>query len=217
MNTPNINDRVRAITDCTSGLFKKGNEGICVELYLLGVDILFDGLDEPRYANFHEIELIESEPTTQNPFPTFNEFINELVKADPRHKERFCYNYFAQFGKQPSQPNSKPFPWIGEAIDDLKENLFGINTEQFEAIYNYFAQFGLREVFPEVGKEYEFSEDGENWRRDTFESYESNNSIGFTHIRPIQPSRLEQLMEKHPNLTDKEQTELLELLLTQTK
>jgi hypothetical protein len=74
----------------------------------------------------------------------------------------------------------------------------------------------VREVFPEVGKEYEFSEDGENWRRDTFESYESNNSIGFTHIRPIQPSRLEQLKAKHPNLTQDEQTELIELLLTQT-
>jgi len=154
------------------------------------------------------------------PFPTFNEFINELVKADPRHKERFCYHYFAQFGKQPSQPNSKPFPTFEEfdtwycETEPVKNNGECKWTQQ---VYDYLVQFGVREVFPEVGKEYEFSEDGENWRRDTFESYESNNSIGFTHIRPIQPSRLEQLKAKHPNLTQEEQAELLHLLLTQTK
>jgi hypothetical protein len=82
-------------------------------------------------------------------------------------------------------------------------------------IYSYFKRFKTVEVFPEVGKEYEFSEDGENWRRDTFESYESNNNIGFTHIRPIKPSRLEQLKSKHPNLTQEEQAELLDLLLTE--
>jgi hypothetical protein len=106
----------------------------------------------------------------------------------------------------------KPFPWIGEAIDDLKENLFGINTEQFEAIYNYFAEFGVREVFPEVGKEYEFSEDGKNWIKDIFESYESNDSIGLTHIRPIQPSRLEQLKARKDELTREELLDLIELM-----
>jgi hypothetical protein len=193
------------------------------------------------------------------PFPTFNEFINELVKADPRHKERFCYHYFAQFGKQPSQPNSKPFPTFEEFCEWYRTeqgNMQGVyhyfaqfgkqpsqpNSKPFptfeefdtwycetepvknngeckwtQQVYDYLVQFGVREVFPEVGKEYEFSEDGENWRKDRFESYESNNSIGFTHIRPIQPTRLEQLKAKHPNLTDTEQKELIDLLLTQTK
>jgi hypothetical protein len=216
MNKFKIGDRVRAVKD-VSGWFTIGQIGTVEGANEHHIFVTFDnGREAPVKAD--EIELIEAEPTTQNPFPTFNEFINELVKADPRHKERFCYNYFAQFGKQPSQPNSKPFPWIGEAIDDLKENLFGINTEQFETIYNYFAQFGVREVFPEVGKEYEFSTDGMNWEKVELGGFkEAGANWTFKYIRPIQPSRLEQLMEKHPNLTDTEQKELLDLLLTQTK
>jgi len=213
MNQFNIGDRVRAVKDCVDDQWfhLKGQKGTVKGINENFILVYFDsGFETP--ARFHEIELIVSEPTTQNPFPTFNEFINELVKADPRHKERFCYNYFAQFGKQPSQPNSKPFPWIGEAIDDLKENLFGINTEQFEAIYNYFAEFGVREVFPEVGKEYEFSEDGKNWIKDIFESYESNDSIGLTHIRPIKPTRLEQLKARKDELTREELLDLIELM-----
>jgi hypothetical protein len=213
MNQFKIGDRVRAVKD-VSGWFTIGQIGTVEGANEHHIFVTFDnGREAP--VKVDEIELIESEPTTQNPFPTFNEF-HEWYRTEQGNMQG-VYHYFAQFGKQPRQPNSKPFPWIGEAINDLKENVFGINTEQFETIYNYFSQFGVREVFPEVGKEYEFSEDGENWRRDIFESYESNNSIGFTHIRPIQPSRLEQLMEKHPNLTDTEQTELLHLLLTQNK
>jgi hypothetical protein len=106
----------------------------------------------------------------------------------------------------------KPFPEIGVAVLDLSYNLKGINTEQFKAIYNYFAQFGVREVFPEVGKEYKFSYDGENWIKDIFESYESNNSIGFTHIRPIQPTRLEQLKARRSELNREELLELVELM-----
>jgi hypothetical protein len=118
---------------------------------------------------------------------------------------------------EPNQSVPKPFPWIGEAIDDLKENLFGINTEQFETIYNYFAQFGVREVFPEVGKEYEADQlNSDNIIRGEL-NYFHIGGYACHKIRPIQPSRLEQLMEKHPNLTDTEQKELLDLLLTQNK
>jgi hypothetical protein len=172
MNTFKIDDRVRTVKGL-SGWFTIGQIGTVEGANEHHIFVTFDnGREAPVKAD--EIELIESEPTTQNPFPTFEEFMDWVYK-DAYQK-------------------------------DIYQN-----------IYNYFAQFGVREVFPEVGKEYEFSEDGENWRRDTFESYESNNSIGFTHIRPIQPSRLEQLKSKHPNLTHDEQTELLHLLLTQNK
>jgi hypothetical protein len=169
MNTFKLGDKVRAVKRCSEGMFKKGDIMQVEKVDSSGVETACN-----KYATFDEIELIESEPTTQNPFPTFEEFMDWVYK-DAYQK-------------------------------DIYQN-----------IYNYFAQFGVREVFPEVGKEYEFSEDGENWIKDTFESYESNNSIGFTHIRPIQPSRLEQLKAKHPNLTQEEQAELLHLLLTQNK
>ena len=103
------------------------------------------------------------------PFPTFEEFINELVKADPKHKERFCYNYFAEFG--------------------------------------------LREVFPEVGKEYEFSTDGMIWEKVEFGGFkEAGTNWTFKYIRPIQPSRLEQLKARKDELTREELLDLVELM-----
>jgi hypothetical protein len=115
----------------------------------------------------------------------------------------------------------KQFPEIKQAIDDLNMHLKGINTEQFKAIYNYFAQFQYEktvEVFPEAGKEYEFSDDKKTWHKNRFEGFKAMRfNSTWSHIRPIQPSRLEQLKAKHPNLTQDEQTELLELLLTQMK
>jgi hypothetical protein len=62
--------------------------------------------------------------------------------------------------------------------------------------------------------------DGKDWQQAMLISYairglfEHNYAL---YIRPIQPSRLEQLKEKHPNLTNGEKTELLDILLTQTK
>jgi hypothetical protein len=130
---------------------------------------MYSKAKHPNMIDTEKTKLIEPKP-----FPKFEEFINELVKADPRHKERFCYNYFAEFG--------------------------------------------VREVFPEVGKEYEFSTDGMIWEKVEFGGFkEAGTNWTFKYIRPIQPSRLEQLKSKHPNLTDTEQKELLDLLLTQTK
>jgi hypothetical protein len=216
MNQFKIGDKVKAVKDCVGDCFKKNETGTVISIDKYGANIQFDN-HWKLYATFDEIELIEAEPnqSVPNPFPTFEEF-HEWYRTEQGNMQG-VYHYFAQFGKQPSQPISKPFPWIGEAIDDLKENLFGINTEQFETIYNYFAQFGVREVFPEVGKEYE------GVKHITLETirgelnYFDIGGYACHKIRPIQPSRLEQLMEKHPNLTDTEQTELLDLLLTQNK
>ena len=221
MNTFKLGDKVRAVKDCDMQYYMKGDKGVIVAIDCTLSNVKYDnGISTWAYPD--EIELIESEPNQSVPksFPTFEEF-HEWYRTEQGNMQG-VYHYFAQFGKQPSQPNSKPFPWIGEAIDDLKGNLFGIKTEQFETIYNYFAQFGVRtvEVFPEVGKEYEFSCSKAIWYKGVFQKYlctVDGHTDRATHIRPIQPSRLEQLMAKHPNLTDTQQAELLHLLLTQTK
>jgi hypothetical protein len=101
----------------------------------------------------------------------------------------------------------KPFPTYEEF-----DKWYSCTMTSTYDIYNYFAQFGVREVFPEVGKEYWFSKNGENWKKHTFESYESNNSIGFTHIRSTQPSRLEQLKVRKSELSREELIELVELM-----
>jgi hypothetical protein len=108
----------------------------------------------------------------------------------------------------------KPFPEIAQAIDDLNIHyLKGINTEIFNVIYNYFAQFGLREVFPEVGKEYEFSPDGKNWHKYKLCGFGCERQVGYLdYIRPIQPSRLEQLKARKSELSRDELLELVELM-----
>jgi hypothetical protein len=114
----------------------------------------------------------------------------------------------------------KPFPEIAQAIDDLNIHyLKGINTEIFNVIYNYFAQFQYEktvEVFPEVGKEYEFSRHCDLWFRYELDGFKVGSHM-FNKIRPIQPSRLEQLKAKHPNLSNDELIELLDILLTQMR
>jgi hypothetical protein len=93
---------------------------------------------------------------------------------------------------------------------------------EMKTLYNYFAQFGVRtvEVPLELGNMYEFSSDKENWEIRLFHGYSTimgGETKYYPCIRPIQPSRLEQLKEKHPNLTNDEKTELLDILLTQRK
>jgi predicted Rdx family selenoprotein len=84
-----------------------------------------------------------------------------------------------------------------------------------ELIHSYFSQFQYEKtVFPKVGKEYEFSTDGMIWEKTELGGFkEAGANWTFKYIRPIQPSRLEQLKAKHPNLTQDEQTELIDLLL----
>ena len=181
MNTFNIGDRVRAVKDCHGGLFTIGQIGTVEGANEHHIFVTFDnGREAPAYPD--EIEPIESEPTTQNPFPTFEEFDAWYSETEPVKSKGEC-------------------KW----------------TQQ---VYDYLAQFGVREVFPEVGKEYEFSCSKAIWYKGVFQKYlctVDGHTDRATHIRPIQPSRLEQLMEKHPNLTDTEQKELLHLLLTQNK
>ena len=169
-----IGDRVRAVKDCNSNYFKKGEIGTVVEIYdkSMIVDL---GYYRQHVAYFDEIELIEPEKDDTKPFPTFEEF----------------NKWFAH-------------EWDGDS----------------DTIYNYFAQFGVRtvEVFPEVGKEYEIH-DGRGSYKGKLGGFQilTNNDKSYTiekFIRPIQPSRLEQLKAKHPNLTDDEKSELLDILLT---
>jgi hypothetical protein len=169
MKTFKVEDRVRAVKD-VSGWFTIGQIGTVEGANEHHIFVTFDnGREAPVKAD--EIELIESEPTTQNPFPTLEEF------------KKFYY---------------------GNNID--AKNL-----------YNYFAQFGVREVFPEVGKEYE----GRTRYLDSPVKgklqYYCIDGRHCESIRPIQPSRLEQLKAKHPNLTQDEQTELIDLLTKETK
>jgi hypothetical protein len=114
------------------------------------------------------------------------------------------------------EPESKPFPTEDEFITWV-QNLNG--NWMLHNIYNYFAKFQYEktvEVFPEVGKEYEFSSNKESWYKFKLESYHSP-TAKWRYIRPIQPNRLEQLKVKHPNLTNDELIELLDILLTQMR
>jgi len=129
-------------------------------------------------------------------------FVNELDSYYARHSEIELY--------EPETSTPKPFPTFADyEIWFQQQN----SVDIFKKIYNYFAKFAVREVYPEVGKEYEFSYDGEEWFKDYFDSYETSCLQYITHIRPIQPSRLEQLKARFPNITQEEQTELLCLVL----
>jgi len=224
MNQFKIGDRVRAVKKSKHfAPFEKGWEGVIEDITdkYPNFFVLFENDDDSWWLEADEIELIEAEPNQSVPksFPTFEEF-HEWYRTEQGNMQG-VYHYFAQFGKQPSQPNSKPFPtfeefdaWYSET-EPVKSNGECKWTQQ---VYDYLVQFGVREVFPEVGKEYEFSYDGMNWEKVELGGFkEAGANWTFKYIRPIQPSRLEQLMEKHPNLTDTEQTELLDLLLTQNK
>jgi len=106
---------------------------------------------------------------------------------------------------------SKPFPTFADyEIWFQQQN----SVDIFKKIYNYFAKFAVREVYPEVGKEYEFSYDGEEWFKDYFDSYETSCLQYITHIRPIQPSRLDELKARKSELSKDELLELIELMET---
>jgi hypothetical protein len=179
-----VGDRVRAVKD-VSGWFTIGQIGTVEGANEHHTFVTFDnGREAPVKAD--EIELIESEVTKNDMYEAADALFKNLPTVTP-----------------------KPFPTFEEF-----RNWWNESKRRWDryVVYNYFAQFGVREVFPKVGKEYKFSYDGENWIKDTFESYESNNSIGFTHIRPIQPSRLEQLKARKDELTCEELLDLIELM-----
>jgi hypothetical protein len=132
--------------------------------------------------------------------------MSELIK--PEVTKNDMYETADALFKNLPLVTPKPFP----SFEEFGEWKIRRPHIKLQELYDYFAQFGVREVFPEVGKEYWFSKNGENWKKDTFESYESNNSIGFTHIRPIQPSRLEQLKSRKHELSREELIELVDLM-----
>jgi hypothetical protein len=67
-------------------------------------------------------------------------------------------------------------------------------------------------VMPEIGKEYEFSDNGNTWHRDTLERFYTNR-MNWKHLRPIQtmPSLF------IPQGTKQEQIKALESLLNELK
>jgi hypothetical protein len=74
-------------------------------------------------------------------------------------------------------------------------------------IYDYFKAFKTIEVMPEVGREYEFSNDGHKWYNANHHGFISSlHSRIFDHIRPIAtPNRDEVIAKaKELGLTDSE-------------
>jgi hypothetical protein len=103
--------------------------------------------------------------------------------------------------------NAEPFP----TLEEFKE--WHAHSNPSRRTYNYFAKFKTRtiEVMPELGKMYEFSDDGNQWDRDKLVRFESEYEF-YTHIRPIPtPTRDEVIKRaKELGLTEAE----LEVLCT---
>jgi hypothetical protein len=97
--------------------------------------------------------------------------------------------------------NAEPFP----TLEEFKE--WHAHSNPSRRTYNYFAKFKTRtiEVMPEVGREYEFSDDGKEWDKDKLLRFESEHEF-YTHIRPIStPTRDEVIKRaKELGLTDEE-------------
>jgi hypothetical protein len=110
---------------------------------------------------------------------------------------------------------NKSFP-TREEFSKICFDLFTyLNRTQADEIYNYFTQFAVREVFPEVGKVYEFSNDNRYWTKKELEAISYDTYIGsFVRIRPIQSSRLDELKARKSELSKDELLELIELMET---
>jgi predicted Rdx family selenoprotein len=208
-----VGDRVRAVKDCIGDCFKKNETGTVISIDKYGANIQFDN-DWKLYAEFDEIELIESE---------------QCASTIPKQTVKIHENALRMFARANGLPgpgngthiitgtvpsdDPKPFPTFEEFNKWFAHEWDGDS----DVIYNYFAQFQYEktvEVYPEVGKEYEFSTDGMIWEKTELGGFkEAGANWTFKYIRPIQPSRLEQLKAKRPNLTQDEQTELIDLLL----
>ena len=71
----------------------------------------------------------------------------------------------------------------------------------YPEVYNYFAQFKTRtiEVMPDVWREYEFSDDGENWHKDILAGFDTDAEI-YIYIRPIQTPNRDEVIAKAKEL-----------------
>jgi len=111
---------------------------------------------------------------------------------------------------------NKSFP-TREEFSKICFDLFTyLNRTQADEIYNYFTQFAVREVFPEVGKDYEFRNgNGTKWVRGTLKEFcVGNGTFTYEYIRPIQSSRLDELKARKSELSKDELLELIELMET---
>jgi hypothetical protein len=73
----------------------------------------------------------------------------------------------------------------------------------YPEVYNYFAQFKTRtiEVMPEVGREYEFSNDGHKWYNANHHGFISSlHSRIFDHIRPIATPNRDEVIKRAKEL-----------------
>jgi hypothetical protein len=91
---------------------------------------------------------------------------------------------------------AEEFPTQQDFIDWYK-----IGGANMIGIYEYFSQFKTRtiEVMPEVGWEYEFSDDGENWHKDTLDGFDTDAEI-YIYIRPIQTPTRDEVIAKAKEL-----------------
>jgi hypothetical protein len=115
-----------------------------------------------------------------------------------------------------TKPETIPYPTedeFWEWVDDRHDG-----NPFVQEVYDYFKQFQYEktvEVFPEVGKEYEFKYQGDLWYKGKLDKFISQ-GLHWTHIRPIQPSRLEQLKARLEQLkarkSELSKYELLELI-----
>jgi len=235
MNQFKIGDRVRALKDCHGGWFTIGQIGTVEGANEHHIFVTFDnGREAPVKAD--EIELIGGD--TMKPFK-----IGDRVRAVKKSKHFAPFekgwegvieditdkypNFFVLFENdddswwleadeielieaEPNQSVPKSFPTFEEFHEWYR-------TEQgnMQGVYHYFAQFGVREIFPEVGKEYEFGCSKGIWYKGVFQKYlctVDGHTDRATHIRPIQPTRLEQLMARRSELSREELLELVELM-----
>jgi hypothetical protein len=192
MNKFNIGDRVRAVKD--SDAMKSNWIGKVEAINQNGTQLKVK-FDAYYLATPDEIELIEAEPTEQD-----KEWLSSRPTIADKH-------------------TPKPFP----TFEEFDEWFYLRWDSEMKTLYNYFAQFKYEktvEVPLELGNMYEFSSDKENWERRMLHGYSAimgGETKYYPCIRPIQPSRLEQLKAKHPNLSNDELIELLDILLTQMR
>lgn len=108
MNQFKVGDYVRAVKDCSSNYFRKGEIGT-VDIINKNKIIVDFGYYRLHGAYLDEIELIESEKDDPKPFPTFEEFNTWYLETEPIKSKGECkwtqqaYNYFAEFKIQPTR------------------------------------------------------------------------------------------------------------------
>jgi hypothetical protein len=187
MNKFKIGDRVRAVKD--SDAMESNWIGKVEAINQNGTQLKVK-FDAYYLATPDEIELIEPLQLTEQD--------KEWLSSRPTIADK---------------PTPKPFP----TFEEFNRWFFKEKVDHNKQIYNYFAQFGVRtvEVPLELGKMYEFSSDKKNWEKRLFHGYSTimgGETKYYPCIRPIQPSRLEQLKARKSELSKDELLELVELM-----